>query len=227
MNLFDIIGPVMVGPSSSHTAGAVRIGNIGRKLLGEEVKQAKIYFHGSFQLTGKGHGTDRAVLAGLMGMPVDDSRIPVSFDVAKERGLEYEFLPIDLGDAHPNSVKLELTGVKGKVQEVVACSIGGGRIEIREIGGLAVRFSGDYPTLIIRNQDIPGQVQQVTTFLAEEDINIGTMQLYRSQRGGEAVMIIECDKEIPLDIIPALQGFQGIVRATYLSLAENEEVSHV
>ena len=105
MNLFDIIGPVMVGPSSSHTAGAVRIGNIARKLLTEEVQEAIIYFHGSFQSTGKGHGTDKALLAGLMGMPVDDSRIPYSFDVAQERGLRYEFRAIDLGDAHPNSVK--------------------------------------------------------------------------------------------------------------------------
>ena len=106
-------------------------------------------------------------------------------------------------------------------REGVACSIGGGRIEIREIDGLAVSFSGEYPTLIIRNQDIPGQVQQVTTFLAEENINIGTMQLYRASRGTEAVMVIECDKEIPLDIISALEGFQGIVKATYLSLKDN------
>ncbi len=218
MNLFDIIGPVMVGPSSSHTAGAVRIGNIARKLMGEEIVKAFIYFHGSFQLTGKGHGTDKALLAGLMGMPVDDSRIPNSFAEADKRGLEYEFLPIDLGDAHPNSVKLVLDGVNGRHRQIVGCSVGGGRIEITEIDGLAVSFGGDYPTLIIRNQDIPGQIQQVTTFLAEEDINIGTMQLYRSARGADAVMVIECDKEIPEDVIPALAGLRGIVRVTYLSL---------
>lgn len=221
MNLFDIVGPVMVGPSSSHTAGAVRIGNIARKLLAEEVDTAIIYFHGSFQSTGKGHGTDKALVAGLMGMPVDDSRIPYSFDVAKERGMYYEFRPIDLGDAHPNSVKLELTGVNGRRREITGCSIGGGRIEITEIDGLEVKFGGDYPTLIIRNQDIPGQVQQVTTFLAEENINIGTMQLYRSGRGADAVMVIECDKEIPQDVVEALKGLRGIVRATYLSLSGN------
>lgn len=221
MNLYDIIGPVMVGPSSSHTAGAVRIGNVARKLLGEEVKNAVIYFHGSFQLTGKGHGTDKALLAGLMGMPVDDARIPYSFDVAKERGFEYEFKGIDLGDAHPNSVKLNLTGVNGKQQEVVACSIGGGQIQIREIDGLSVSFSGDYPTLIIRNQDVPGRVQQVTSFLANANINIGSMQLYRSARGAEAVMVIECDKELPDYIIPELKRQGGIVKATYLSLKED------
>lgn len=216
--MFDIIGPVMVGPSSSHTAGAVRIGNIARKLMGEDIAKACIYFHGSFQLTGKGHGTDRALLAGLMDMPVDDSRIPNSFAEADARGMEYEFLPIDLGDVHPNSVKLVLDGVNGRHREIVGCSIGGGRIEIREVDGLVVCFGGDYPTLVIRNQDIPGQIQQVTTFLAEEDINIGSMQLYRTARGQDAVMVIECDKEIPEDVIPALQGLRGIVRVTYLSL---------
>ena len=220
MNLFDIIGPVMVGPSSSHTAGAVRIGNIARKLLGEEVQKAEIFFHGSFELTGKGHGTDKALLAGLMGLAVDDSRIPNSFEVASERGLVYEIKGIDLGDAHPNSVKMKLLGVNGKEQEVVACSIGGGQIQIREINGLSVRFSGDYPTLIIRNQDIPGQVQQVTAFLAKENVNIGTMQLYRSSRGGDAVMVIECDKEVPDTLIPHLEELGGIVRVTYLSLEE-------
>jgi L-serine dehydratase len=221
MNLFDIIGPVMVGPSSSHTAGAVRIGNIARKLLGEEVKKAEIYFHGSFEMTGKGHGTDKALLAGLMGLAVDDSKIPNSFDVALERGLSYEIKGIDLGDAHPNSVKMKLVGVNGKEQEVVACSVGGGQIQIREINGLSLRFSGDYPTLIIRNQDIPGQVQQVTAFLAKENVNIGTMQLYRSARGADAVMVIECDKEVPNSLIPHLEELGGIVRVTYLSLKED------
>lgn len=218
MNLFDIIGPVMVGPSSSHTAGAVRIGNVARKLVGGDIRIAKIYFHGSFQLTGKGHGTDRALLAGLMGMPVDDARIPNSYREADKRDMAYAFFPIDLGDVHPNTVKLVLDGKNGRHREIVACSIGGGRIEITQIDGIAVSFGGDYPTLIIRNQDIPGQVQQVTTFLAEENINIGTMQLYRSARGAEAVMVIECDKEVPADVVGALEGLSGIVRVTYLSL---------
>ena len=221
MNLFDIIGPVMVGPSSSHTAGAVKIGNIARKLVGAEIDTAIIYFHGSFQLTGKGHGTDKALLAGLMGMPVDDARIPNSFAEADARGMKYEFHGIDLGDVHPNTVKMELVGKNGKERVIRACSIGGGRIEIREIDGLLVSFGGDYPTLIIRNRDIPGQVREVSTFLAEEHINIGMMQLYRSGRGEDAVMVIECDKEIPSEIIPALESLEGIVKATYLSLQES------
>lgn len=218
MNSFDVIGPIMVGPSSSHTAGAVRIGNVARKLVGSDIQTAKIYFHGSFQLTGKGHGTDKALLAGLMGMPVDDERIPHSFEEAHTRELAYGFYPIDLGDVHPNSVKMVLDGKNGRHREIVACSIGGGRIEITEIDGLAVCFGGNYPTLVIRNQDIPGQVQKVTSFLANENINIGSMQLYRSQRGADAVMVIECDKEIPENVVSLLKELQGIVRVTYLGL---------
>jgi len=157
-------------------------------------------------------------LAGLMGMPVDDARIPRSYAEADIREMAYGFFPIDLGDVHPNSVKLVLDGKNGRHREIVACSIGGGRIEITEIDGLAVSFGGDHPTLVIRNKDIPGQVQQVTTFLAEENINIGGMQLYRSRRGEDAVMVIECDKEVPEDVVGALEGLHGIVRVTYLSL---------
>ena len=118
MNLLDIIGPVMVGPSSSHTAGAVKIGRVSRKLLGEDVKEAKIYFHGSFQATGKGHGTDKALVAGLLGMQVDDSKIPESFEMAKAAGMEFTIEGIDLGDVHPNSVKMNLTGASGRSLEV-------------------------------------------------------------------------------------------------------------
>lgn len=166
MNLFDIIGPVMVGPSSSHTAGAVKIGNVSRKLLGQDVAKADIYFHGSFLTTGRGHGTDRAILAGLMGFPVDDERIPDSFELAQKAGMKYSFGSVDLGeDAHPNSVKMNLTGVDGKELEIVAASIGGGRIRIEELDGLAANFSGDYPTLIVHNLDQPGHVAEVTSML--------------------------------------------------------------
>ena len=156
MNLLDIIGPVMVGPSSSHTAGAVKIGRVCHKLLAEKVVRADIYFHGSFLATGKGHGTDKAVVAGLLGMQVDDPAIPHSFEIAEREGLQFTLSGIDLGDVHPNSVKLELTGESGRTLEVIAASIGGGRIEICEIDGLTANFSGDYPTLIVHNIDQPG-----------------------------------------------------------------------
>ena len=136
MNLFDILGPVMVGPSSSHTAGAVKIGYVSRKLLGEPVKKAEILLYGSFLATGRGHGTQLALVAGLLGMKPDDSRIPHSFEVAGEKGMKFILGEADLKDAHPNSVLLKLTGISGKYMEVVGESVGGSRINI-DLGGFA------------------------------------------------------------------------------------------
>ena len=211
MNLLDIIGPVMVGPSSSHTAGAVRIGRVSRKLLAEEVKEAKIYFHGSFLATGKGHGTDKALIAGLLGMQVDDPAIPDSFRIAEKRGMRFSLEGIDLGDVHPNSVKMNLTGISGRTLEVIAASIGGGRIQICELDGITANFSGDYPTLIVHNIDQPGHVTEVTSMLAHKGVNIATMQLYRKSRGGNAVMVIECDQEVPKESLAWLEHLEGIL----------------
>lgn len=222
MNLFDIVGPVMVGPSSSHTAGAVRIGRIGWRLLNEPVAKAEIYLHGSFLATGKGHGTDRAPVAGLLGLTADDGRIPDSFALAKERGMEYSFAGIELRDAHPNSVLMKLTGAKGRRLEVIAASLGGGRIRVCEIDGLEANFCGDYPTLIVRNQDQPGHVAEVTSMLSHKSVNIATMQLYRDKRGGSAVLVVECDKEVPKEGIRWLEKLEGIYKVTYLSLEEKQ-----
>lgn len=222
MNLFDIVGPVMVGPSSSHTAGAVRIGRIGWRLLNEPVAKAEIYLHGSFLATGKGHGTDRALVAGLLGLTADDGRIPDSFALAKEWGMEYSFAGIELRDAHPNSVLMKLTGAKGRRLEVIAASLGGGRIRVCEIDGLEANFCGDYPTLIVRNQDQPGHVAEVTSMLSHKSVNIATMQLYRDKRGGSAVLVVECDKEVPKEGIRWLEKLEGIYKVTYLSLEEKQ-----
>ena len=219
MNVFEIVGPVMVGPSSSHTAGACRIGQVCRKLMSEKIVDAKILFHGSFLATGKGHGTDRAIIAGLMGLAVDDRRIPSSFDLAREEGLQYEFGSVDLGEnAHPNSVKLILTGESGRDLEIVAASIGGGQIRICEIDGLTANFSGDYPTLIVHNLDQPGHVAEVTSMLQHKAVNIASMQLYRSSRGGSAVMVLECDQEVPEESVEWLRHLEGVEKVTYYSL---------
>lgn len=216
MNSFDIIGPIMVGPSSSHTAGAVKIGNIARRLLGEPVKRAEILFHGSFLATGKGHGTDRALVAGLLGYAVDDSRIADSFRWADEAGITYRLSGIDLGDVHPNSVKLFLTGKNGHSIQLVAASVGGGAIRVTEIDGLNVSFSGDTPTLIISNQDKPGRVNEVTSLLGSSNVNVAAMQLHRAERGGNAVMVLECDQEVPQKVIEKLSLLEGILKVTYL-----------
>ncbi|MCI9176397.1 MAG: L-serine ammonia-lyase, iron-sulfur-dependent, subunit beta [Lachnospiraceae bacterium] len=225
MNLFDIVGPVMVGPSSSHTAGAVRIGHIARRLLNEPAVKAEIFLHGSFRATGKGHGTDRALIAGLLEMTADDERIPDSFAWADKLGLAYSFAGIELRDAHPNSVLMKLTGAKGRRLEIVAASLGGGRIKVCEIDGLEANFCGDYPTLIVRNQDQPGHVAEVTSMLAHKSVNIATMQLYRDKRGGSAVLVLECDKEVPRESIRWLEKLEGIYKVTYLSLENETEKS--
>lgn len=220
MNILDIVGPIMVGPSSSHTAGAARIGQISRKLLGESVKHAGIFLHGSFLDTGKGHGTDKAIVAGLLGMAVDDIRIPNSFELAKEQGLEFEISGTVLQDAHPNSVKLLLEGWSGRKLEVIGASIGGGRVRICEIDGLAANFNGEAPTLVVYNQDRPGCVVKVTSLLSQNNINIATMQLCRNQRGGLAVMVIEADQEVPEEVICRLEKQDGIEKVTYLCMED-------
>ena len=218
MNIFDIVGPVMVGPSSSHTAGAVRIGFVARKLLGEAVKKAEILLYGSFLATGKGHGTDRALIAGLLGMQPDDERVPFSFEEARNTGMKFSFGEANLKEAHPNSVVLLLTGESGKEIEIIGASLGGGRMKICKIDGYEANFCAEYPTLIVQNLDQPGCVATVTTMLSERGINIATLQLYRDSRGGDAVMVVECDREVPIDSIEWLEKQSGIDRVTYYSM---------
>ncbi len=219
MNLFEIIGPVMVGPSSSHTAGAARIGKLAKRLLEQDVIEATVLFHGSFDATGKGHGTDKAIIGGLLGMDPDDERIPNAFDYARQSGMRFSLGSIDLGEhAHPNSVKMYLKGNEGRQLEIVAASIGGGQIQIREIDGLSTVFSGDYPTLVVENDDRPGEVANITKILYENSINIATVQLDRDSRGGHAVTVIECDQEIPKEALDWLTNQEGILKVTYLSM---------
>lgn len=220
MNLFDIVGPVMVGPSSSHTAGAVKIGYVSRKLMAQPIVKAEILLYGSFLATGKGHGTQLAIVAGLLGMKEDDSRIPDSYNVAKEAGMEVSFGEAKIKDGHPNSVQLILTGKDGKQLEIVGESIGGSRINIASIDGLSANFSGDYPTLIVHNLDQPGHVAEVTSMLSHKSVNIATMQLYRESRGSRAVMVIECDQEVPKESVKWLAHLEGIEKVTYYSLFE-------
>lgn len=220
MNLFDILGPVMVGPSSSHTAGAVRIGYISEKLLQDHVMKAEILLHGSFATTGIGHGTDKALIAGLLGMHPDDIRIPDSFALAKKAGMEFTFSTVTLKDAHPNTAVLRLTGEYGRKIEVQAASIGGGRILIAKLDGIEVNFTAEKPTLIVHNVDQPGHVAQVTSMLAERNVNIATLQLYRDKRGGYAVMVIETDQEVPQDSVEWLEQLDGIIKVTYINVED-------
>lgn len=213
MNLFDILGPVMVGPSSSHTAGAVRLGRIARRLLGEGTPcRADITLFGSFAATGCGHGTDRALIAGLLGFQPDDERIAGSFSWAAKAGLSFSFATSHVGGEHPNTARVDLVGRSGKTLSMTGSSLGGGRIMVVEMNGLRANFSGDLPTLIVQNIDQPGHVNEVTGMLTKRGINIATMQLYRDHPGGNAVMIIEMDKPASKAIVESLSKAEGIKR---------------
>ena len=223
INIFDMMGPVMVGPSSSHTAGAARIGNMGRTLLGEEEARADIGLHGSFAETGFGHGTDRALLAGLLGMKPDDLRIPNAYEEANRAGMAYSFRTVELRDAHPNTALLELTGKSGKQLTLQASSIGGGAIVVNKIDGIDVNFTGDFNTLIVRNQDESGSVAAITSILSQVHINVANMSVNRHRRGGDALMVIETDQHIKPRQVEFLSELPGILSVTYYDKEDDED----
>lgn len=194
--MFDIIGPVMIGPSSSHTAGAARLGKIAHIIAGDKITSVKFLLHGSFAKTYKGHGTDRALVAGILGMDPWDDRLRDSLEIAKSSGINIEFIETDLGDRHPNTVKFIMTKEDGDTVQVIGSSIGGGNIIINEVDGEPLEFTGEYPTLIIRHEDVPGMVSKVTAQLYEEKVNIAFMKVYRSDKGATATMIFETDNVI-------------------------------
>ena len=223
INIFDMMGPEMVGPSSSHTAGAARIGNMGRTLLGEEVARADIGLYGSFAETGFGHGTDRALLAGLLGMKPDDLRIPNAYEEANRAGMAYSFRTVELRDAHPNTALLELTGKSGKQLTLQASSIGGGAIVVNKIDGIDVNFTGDFNTLIVRNQDESGSVAAITSILSQVHINVANMSVNRHRRGGDALMVIETDQHIKPRQVEFLSELPGILSVTYYDKEDDED----
>lgn len=217
MDLFDIVGPIMVGPSSSHTAGAVRMGYVAGKLLGEDISQAEILLYGSFLATGEGHGTKKAIVAGLLGMQPDDYQISDSIELAAKRGITVTFGEAHLEDTHPNTAVIRLRGVQDKQTEVQISSVGGSRISIDKIDGINTAFSGESPTLIVHNIDQPGCVVAVTSMLAGKNVNIATMQVYRSARGQQAVMVVECDQPVSEDGIAWLRETEGVLKVTYFA----------
>lgn len=216
MQLFNILGPVMIGPSSSHTAGAARIGRIALHLLGEALRSAEVGFHGSFAKTWQGHGTDRAIVGGLMDMATDDLRLRNSLALARQAGLQIRFEEIELRSAHPNTVRIRATGVQGAQIEVIASSIGGGSIEVRSIDGMELCFTGNQPTLIVRHRDVPGMIATVSGLLAQEQINIATMRVSRRSQGGEAMMAIEMDVLPDKGLVQKLERIEGLTGATLL-----------
>lgn len=223
LDIFDILGPVMIGPSSSHTAGAARIGAMARALLGQPPVKAAIHLYGSFAETGAGHGTDRALVGGLLGMKPDDPRLPTAFDEAKKAGLTYTIDEVKLRDAHPNTAVIETESADGKKLSMQASSIGGGRIMVNKLDGIEVNFNGTYNTLVIRNLDYYSSEAAVTTILSQFRINIANMSMYRHKRGGESLMIIEVDQHIKPEQVSFIGQLPGIVSLTYYDKEEDDD----
>ncbi len=195
VSLLDIIGPVMVGPSSSHTAGACRLGLLARCLVGGTPDKARLELHGSFARTGEGHGTDKALAAGLMGFRPDDERIRTALEIAEREGLQYRFEKTTLGEElHPNTVRL--TVERGQHSHVmVGSSLGAGRVFVTEIDGYPVEVHGNSHTIVLLAEDVKGSIARIAAILADGNCNIATLRLTRKERGGDAFMVIEVDEE--------------------------------
>lgn len=211
ISMFDVLGPVMIGPSSSHTAGAQRIGKAMYMICGkEEIDSVKFHLHGSFSLTLSGHGTDRALIAGLMGMDASDARIRNSLEIAKEKGMKIEFIPDDLGDVHPNTVKVIAVTKSGKEYSMIGSSVGGGEVEIVEINGTRAKSSGKYPSIIVTHIDRLGVISKISSVLAHNEVNIVTMSNSREKKAGVATTMIETDNAIPAGVKEELEELDYI-----------------
>ena len=215
MGILDIIGPVMVGPSSSHTAGAVRIGLFARRLLGCEPTEARIGLHGSMAATGEGHGTPLALLAGLLGFAPDDERIPRADQLARESGFAYHFEEEDLGEVHPNSVRIHLASGLTEL-EVCASSVGGGSISVWSIDGFSTRLDGEFPTLLFVYGDRPGSVAMVSAVLADAGLNIAAMKVHRTSRGGQALMAVQLDEPPTVDVLASLHALPHFEQVRFI-----------
>lgn len=210
MGIFDVVGPIMIGPSSSHTAGAARIGLMARNILKDEPVKVQLTVYGSFAKTYKGHGTDKALVAGLLGFSADDVRLRDSFAIAARQGLQVELQRSTAATAHPNTVRIAMQGKQGRTMEVVGVSLGGGKIEIREINGTQVSLRGEEHTLITVHRDLPGIIAQATTILAIGHINVSNMRVFRSGKNAAAVMIVCTDSPVPADMVAMIRKIEAI-----------------
>ena len=217
-SVFDIIGPIMIGPSSSHTAGAARLGKIARIIAQGEIREVEFLLHGSFAATYKGHGTDRALVAGMLLMEPCDERLRDSLDIAKEMGIVINFTKTDLGEVHPNTVKIIMTKEDNEKVVVTGSSIGGGNIVITEVDGESLEFTGEYPTIIIKHKDAPGAVCSVTSILYEKKVNIAFLKVYRDKKGDMASMVFETDTAITQDIIEKISDIDFVSGVKLINL---------
>lgn len=219
MNVFDIVGPIMIGPSSSHTAGAARIGKTAALLLNAPVKDADILFHGSFAKTYKGHGTDKAIVGGILKMDPWDPGIRTSLKTAEEQGISITFRTGVIEHAHPNTVRIALTSPDGKQISVQAASVGGGNILINKVNDMDISFTGQKPTLVVMHLDVPGIIAHVTSLVADARANICNFSLNRQEKGGLAIMAIEMDADFEHSLITEIHALPNVYNTILLKFS--------
>ena len=217
ISLLDVVGPVMIGPSSSHTAGAAKLAKTARLIYGKPFNKVKFGLGGSFASTYRGHFTDYALVAGALGMSEDDERLGQSFDLAKERGVEFEFYPTEIPSVYENTARITFCGEDGEYF-VEGASLGGGRILVTNINGLVCEINATCPTIIVQQQDVKGVVSDVSTILAFNNINIGIMKVSRTSRGDKAFCVIECDDIVPENVIDELRQVNNVISVVVVNI---------
>lgn len=215
VSILDVMGPVMVGPSSSHTAGTARLGRVAREILDEDPVEVHFFLHPPLAATYRGHGSDFALVGGSIGLSVDDPRIPEAIRIAEQMGVKVDFTEEDQGDVHPNTVRIEIRGKTGQA-EISGSSTGGGVIEVFRINGFQTRFKGDAPTMLLFYRDRPGMISEVTKMIADEGINIASLYCSRKQRGKDAFMAIDVDSPLSADALQRISSIADMVDARYL-----------
>ncbi len=215
--VFDILGPIMIGPSSSHTAGAARLAKVAGIIAGGKITKVSFLLHGSFAQTYKGHGTDKALVAGILNMDPWDENLKSSFNIAEEKDIEIIFAETDLGDVHPNTVKFIITKADGSITEVTGSSIGGGNITVINIDGQVVEFTGERPTILTSHKDLPGVISKISSILYEENINIANMRVFRSQKGKMQTMALETDSLISESLMNKIKNIKEIENVKFIN----------
>ena len=216
-SVFDIVGPNMIGPSSSHTAGDARLGKSASKIAGKPVKEVNFLLHGSFAETYKGHGTDKALVGGILGFDPDDARIKYSFELAKEQGVKFEFIKTNLGEnVHPNTVKMEMILEDGSKSTVMGASIGGGNIKLTEMDGLALDFNGSRSAVVLEIKDIPGAIAFITGILGHNNKNISMISTNKPAKSEYTFLTIETEDELESSLIDQLRKFEVVAKVVVL-----------
>lgn len=224
-SIFDVIGPVMIGPSSSHTAGAARLGRIARYAAQKDIKKVVVYLHGSFAETGEGHGTKKAIAAGLLGMEPYDDRLKNALEIIKEKNIQIEFEKRNLKTVHPNTAMIAIETSKGEIVKVTGSSVGGGAVIVTNINGFEVEITGEYYTIITKHIDAKGVIRDVANILAEENVNIANMKVIRGYGKKEASMIIETDETLEVKVINKIKKMGKMLDLIYiLPIKEDENV---